>query len=272
MANTNLPTLLENEKVKARFLEVLDKNAPAFISTLLTIWSGNSKLQECDSKSILGAAGLAATLNLSISPSLGHAYIVPFKGQAQFQIGIRGLIQLAHRTGVYEALHSGVVHEGEIRGIDVVTGDLITGDKVSDKVVGYVAYMKLKNGFKKALYMTVEEIQQHAEKYSQSYAYDLRSNRKGSVWSTNFDAMAKKTVLKSLLNRWGVISSSALATALQADQSVVDKDSFGYIDNDGRTVKRENYEMLDEVPFDTQTQTVDAETSEILEVENGTQY
>ena len=87
MANTNLPALLENEKVKARFLEVLDKNAPSFVSTLLTIWSGNNKLQECDAKSILGAAGLAATLNLSISPSLGHAYIVPFRGQATFQIG-----------------------------------------------------------------------------------------------------------------------------------------------------------------------------------------
>ncbi len=264
MANTNLPALLENEKVKARFLEVLDKNAPAFISTLLTIWSGNNKLQECDGKSILGAAGLAATLNLSISPSLGQAYIVPYKGQAQFQIGCRGLIELAHRTRRYTALNSGVVREGEIRGVDVITGDLIRGEKVSDKVVGYVAYMRLDNGFEKALYMTVDEIQVHAEKYSQSYAYDLKSNRKGSVWSTNFDAMAKKTVLKSLLNRWGVISSSALATALQADQSVVTKDTFGYVDNDGRTVQRDDYSMLDAATPEVVPENVDAETGEIL--------
>lgn len=206
MANTNLPALLENEKVKARFLEVLDKNAPSFVSTLLTIWSGNKKLQDCDAKSILGAAGLAATLNLSISPSLGQAYIVPYKEQAQFQLGVKGLVELAHRTRRYTALNSGAVREGEIRGVDVITGDLIRGERVSDKIVGYVAYMRLDNGFEKALYMTTEEIQAHAEKYSQSYAYDLRSNKKSSVWSTNFDAMAKKTVLKSLINRWGVVS------------------------------------------------------------------
>lgn len=267
MANTNLPALLENDKVKARFLEVLDKNAPSFISTLLTIWSGNNKLQECDGKSILGAAGLAATLNLSISPSLGHAYIVPFRGQATFQIGIRGLIQLAHRSGLYTALNSSEVHEGEIRGVDVITGDLITGEKVSDKVVGYVAFMRLKNGFEKALYMTVEEIETHAQKYSQSYAYDLRSNKKSSLWSTNFDAMAKKTVLKSLINRWGVISSSALATALQADQSVVTKDTFGYVDNDGRTVQRDDYSQLDNETVET-VENVDAETGEILTAES----
>lgn len=261
-----LPVLLENENVKKRFLEVLDKNAPAFISTLLTIWNGNPKLQECDGKSILGAAGLAATLNLSISPSLGHAYIVPFKNQAQFQIGLRGLIQLAHRTGLYEALNSGVVREGEILGTDVITGDLITGEKISDNVVGYVAYMRLKTGFEKALYMTMDEVTAHAEKYSQSYAYDVRSGKKTSIWSTNFDAMAKKTVLKMLINRWGVISSSALATALQADQSVVTKDTFGYVDNDGRTVKRENYDMLDSV-VQEDNEMVDKETGEILSAE-----
>lgn len=261
-----LPVLLENENVKKRFLEVLDKNAPAFISTLLTIWNGNPKLQECDGKSILGAAGLAATLNLSISPSLGHAYIVPFKNQAQFQIGLRGLIQLAHRTGLYEALNSGVVREGEIRGTNVITGDLITGEKISDNVVGYVAYMRLKTGFEKALYMTMDEVTAHAEKYSQSYAYDVRSGKKTSIWSTNFDAMAKKTVLKMLINKWGVISSSALATALQADQSVVTKDTFGYVDNDGRTVKRENYDMLDSV-VQEDNEIVDNETGEILSAE-----
>ena len=273
MANTNLPAaldlpaMLENEKIKARFFELLKESTPSFVSTLLQIWNGNTKLQDCTAKSILGAAGLAATLNLSISPSLGHAYIVPYKGQATFQIGIRGLIQLAHRTGLYTALNSNAVREGEIRGVDVITGDLITGEKVSDKVVGYVAYMRLKNGFEKALYMIAEEIQAHAEKYSQSYAYDLRSNKKSSVWSTNFDAMAKKTVLKSLINRWGVISSSALATALQADQSVVTKDTFGYIDNDGRTVQRDDYSQLDNGAVET-VENVDAETGEILETES----
>ena len=96
--------------------------------------------------------------------------------------------------------------------------------------------MRLINGFEKTLYMTVEELQAHAEKYSQSYAYDIRSGRKSSVWSTNFDAMAKKTVLKKLLNNFGIISidqqSVALATALQADQAVITEDGFRYVDNE----------------------------------------
>lgn len=180
------------------------------------------------------------------------------------RVSVKGLIELAHRTRRYTALNSGAVREGEIRGVDVITGDLIRGERVSDKIVGYVAYMRLDNGFEKALYMTVEEIEAHAQKYSQSYAYDLRSNKKSSVWSTNFDAMAKKTVLKSLINRWGVISSSALATALQADQSVVTKDTFGYVDNDGRTVQRDDYSQLDNETVEN----VDVETGEILETES----
>lgn len=259
MTNITLPVLLENEKVKARFLEVLDKNAPAFISTLLTVWNGNSKLQECDGKSILGAAGMAATLNLSISPSLGHAYIVPFRGQATFQIGLRGLIQLAHRTGLYEALNSAAVREGEIRGVDVITGDLITGEKISDEVVGYVAYMKLDNGFEKSLYMTKAEVEEHAVAFSQTYKWQ----KEKSIWGKNFDKMACKTVLKLLLNRWGITSGS-LQEAIQADQSEVTKTTFTYIDNDGRTVNREDYSQLDAAT----PEVVDAETGEVLPAES----
>lgn len=268
----NFPIALENENVKARFNKLLGESASAFVSALLAIWNGNEKLQECDTKSILGAAGLAATLKLSLAPSLGHAYIVPYKGRATFQIGWKGILQLAHRTNKYKTFHAGAVKEGEIRGVDCITGELIRGEKISDKVIGYVAYVCLLNGFEKSLFMTREEMEEHAQKYSQSYAYDLKSGKKSSVWSTNFDAMARKTVMKLLLNRWGILSSGDMATALQADQGVVDKNTITYVDNDGRTVQRENYEMLDEVPFDTQTQTVDAETGEILEVENGTQY
>lgn len=261
----NLPLALESDKVKARLVELLGNNAPAFISTLLAIWNGNEKLQDCDTKSILGAAGLAATLNLLIAPSLGHAYIVPYRGRATFQIGWKGILQLAHRTGKYSKLNTGVVHEGEIRGTDVITGDLITGEKISDNVVGYVAYMRLVNGFEKALYMTIEEIQAHAEKYSQSYTYDLKSGKKSSVWSTNFDAMAKKTVLKMLINRWGILASSDMAIALQADQAVVSKNYLNYVDNDGRTVPRDDYSQLDEPP---EVETIDPETEEILEGES----
>ena len=256
MAN-QLPAVLQSDKIKTRFNEVLGKNAPAFISALLSVYNSNNLLQQCSEMSILGAAGLAATLNLSITPSLGQAYIVPFKGKATFQIGTKGLIQLAHRTGRYVALHAGKVYEGEIRRFNPVTGEPEIGEKISDEVVGYIAYMRLVNGFEKTVYMSKAEVESHAEKYSQSYAYDKKFGKTSSPWSTNFDAMASKTVLKKLLNAWGVLSAD-MAEALQADQSVVDKHTVTYVDNGNNTQSREEIFVPDD------TLTVDAETGEVI--------
>lgn len=258
MAN-QLPAVLQSDKIKTRFNEVLGKNAPAFISALLSVYNSNNLLQQCSEMSILGAAGLAATLNLSITPSLGQAYIVPYKGKATFQIGVRGLTQLAHRTGRYVALHAGKVYEGEIRRFNPVTGEPEIGEKISDEVVGYVAYMRLVNGFEKTVYMTKAEIEEHAERYSQSYKTDKSKGYKSSPWSTNFDAMASKTVLKKLLNAWGVLSAD-MAEALQADQAVVDRHTVTYVDNGGNSQSRE--EIF--VPTDDDELTVDAETGEVI--------
>lgn len=231
-----LQQLLNSAGIRRRFEELLDTSAPSFMSSILTIFKTNSKLQDCSPNSILTAAGIAAALKLPINPGLGFAFIVPYKGQATFQLGAKGFVQLAMRSGQYRTLHAGAVREGQIKDIDFVTGEIIRGEKISDTVVGYVAYMELINGFNKALFMTVDELQAHAERYSQSYAYDLRSGRKSSVWSTNFDAMARKTVLKRLLSNFGIISidqqSAALATALQADQAVITEEGFRYIDNE----------------------------------------
>lgn len=231
-----LQQLLSRENIRKRFEELLDKSAPSFISSVLAIFNSNPRLRACSPGSIVAAAGIAAALKLPINPSLGFAYIVPYNRQAQFQLGYRGFIQLAMRSGQYRTLNAGAVCEGQIQEIDFVTGEIIRGEKISDEVVGYVAYMELINGFRKAIYMTVAEIRAHAEKYSQSYAYDLRSGKRSSVWSTNFPAMAKKTILKRLLSQFGVMSidqqSSALVTALQADQAVVTEDGFSYVDNE----------------------------------------
>ena len=231
-----LQQLLNSTGIKRRFEELLDTSAPSFISSILAIFKSNSKLQDCSPNSILAAAGIAAALKLPINPSLGFAFLVPYKGQAQFQLGWRGYVQLAMRSGQYRTLNAGAVREGQIKEIDFVTGEIVRGEKISEEVVGYVAYMELVNGFTKSLYMTNAELQAHAEKYSMSYAYDLRSGKHSSVWSTNFDAMAKKTVLKRLLNNFGIISidqqSAALATALQADQSVITEEGFRYVDNE----------------------------------------
>ena len=237
--NNDEPTLqqlLNSPTVRRRFEALLDKSAQSFISSILAIFNSNKKLQECSTNSILAAAGIAAALKLPINPSLGFAFIVPYKGQATFQLGSKGYVQLAMRSGQYRTLNSGPVREGQIAEIDFVTGEIVRGEKISDEIVGYVAYMELLNGFKKAMYMTNEELREHAEKYSQSYAYDIRYGKKSSVWSTNFDAMAKKTVLKRLLNNFGIISIDPqgvdMATALQADQAVITKDGFRYIDNE----------------------------------------
>jgi len=126
--------------------------------------------------------------------------------------------------------------------------------------------MELLNGFSKSLYMSVEELKDHAKKYSKSYGYDLRSGRKSSVWSTNFDAMAKKTVLKLLLSKWGVMSVE-MQEVIAADQSVVDKTSFTYVDNGGDKVQREPIEVSSgEIPADEDIviEEVDEETGEIL--------
>lgn len=243
--------IMNSDNIKKRFNEMLGKNAPAFVSTVISLCNSNAQLRECDPKTILSAAGLAAALNLPVTPSLGQAYIVPYKSkvgaQAQFQLGTKGMLQLALRSGQYRTLHYGAVYEGQVERVDCFTGEIIRGEKTSDKIVGYVAYMELINGFKKSLYMTVEEIKEHAEKYSKSYAYDLRYGKKSSVWSTNFNAMAKKTVFRKLLSSFGIVSiaqqSAELAKALKADQAVIVDDEFIYVDNN----------EADAIPVDTDT-------------------
>ena len=141
-----------------------------------------------------------------------------------------------------------------------MTGEPIIGDKISDEVVGYVAYFRLVNGFEKTLFMTKAEIEAHAEKYSQSYSYDKRNGKSSSPWSTNFDEMASKTVLKKLLRSWGVLSTD-LATALTGDQSEVDRTTFTYTDNGGNVQNRE------EIYLPEEQQTIDAETGEVVEME-----
>ena len=232
----SLQQLLNSAGIKRRFEELLNDSAASFISSILTIYNSNKKLQECSTGSILSAAGIAAALKLPINPSLGFAYLVPYKNQAQFQLGYKGFLQLAMRSGMYRTLNAGAVCDGQIAEIDFITGEIIRGEKISDEIVGYVAYLELLSGFRKSLYMTVEEIEEHAEKYSQSYAYDLKTGRKSSVWTTNFDSMAKKTVLKLLLGKYGIISidqkSLDLATALKADQAVITEKGFRYVDNE----------------------------------------
>ena len=258
MANQNEQSLVEvlrSNIVKKRFEDMLGENSGSFISSILTIVNNNSRLRECSAASILSAASTAAALKLPITPSLGFAHIVPYRTkngyQAVFQIGWKGLVQLAMRSNQYRKIHAGKVCEGQIKEVDFITGDPIRGEKISDKVVGYTAYFELINGFNKTLYMTVEDLKEHAKKYSQSYAYDIKNNARTSVWSTNFDAMAKKTVLKLLISKFGIMNidynSTDMARALASDQSVISEDgTYRYIDNERKSSDIDSIAFVDE--------------------------
>ena len=252
----SLPELLKMENVKKRFMEVTGKNPSAFTSALLSVFNSNELLKKCEPNSILTAAVMAASLDLQINPSLSEAYIVPYGNKATFQMSVHGYVQLALRTGQYKRIHAGVIREGEIRGVNPLTGELELGEKISEEVVGYVAHFELVNGFEKTLYMTREEVEAHAREYSQSYGYDVRSGKQNSIWSKNFDKMATKTVLKMLLKKWGV-KSVEMQTAIAADAAVIGKETFTYVDNGESEVSHAVFE----VGTDTETVAIPWESS-----------
>lgn len=238
----SIDNFLSNSMAKEKFEQVLDKGANGFIVSLTSLVKNNSMLNQADPKTVMAAAMTAATLKLPINPSLGLAYIIPYGHrdkngnyvvEAQFQMGYKGFVQLAERTGQYRTINATVIREGEIEDIDIITGEIKRGKRISDKVVGYAAYIKFVNGFEKTLYMSKEDMTAHAKKYSQSF-------QKGfGPWKDNFDAMAQKTVLKQLISKYGIMSidmqSSDMAMALASDQAVVSDacgtPSYDYIDN-----------------------------------------
>lgn len=220
-----LSALIKSPAVKERFAEVLKAKGDSFLASVLTTVNNSALLQKAEPTTILSAAMVAAALGLPIIPSLGQAALVPFKDGktgvcvCQFQIMARGLIQLALRTGQYRKIEVEAVHTGEIKRLNRFTGEIEFGEATDDNVVGYLGFFELCNGFRKFLYMSNEEISEHAQKYSQT------AKRGFGLWVDNFDAMAKKTVLKLLLAKWGPLSvelQTALSTLLrdQTDETV----------------------------------------------------
>lgn len=216
---------------------VLAERKGEFINNLTAVVANDTKLQACEPVTLMYAALKATALRLPLDPNLGQAYIIPYKNnrerktEAQFQIGWKGFIQLAIRSGQFQAINTTDIREGELQGYNLMTGEVqvqAVPDRENKPVVGYLAYFKLTNGFAKSLYMTAEEIEQHATRYSQSYRGKFKDS---SLWATDKDAMAKKTVLKLLLNRYAPLSVD-MQTAVQADQSVLRGDGkLNYVDN-----------------------------------------
>ena len=265
--------LLAGNAVKTRFNTILGKKANQFCASLVNVVSGSTKLLDCDPNSIMAAALVAATYDLPIDSNLGFSAIVPYKGKAQFQMMYKGFVQLAIRTHEYEKMNCSEVYEDELESYNPITGECRFVTDFSKctqrskgevaRVAGYYAWFRLLHGYTAELYMSKAEVENHARKYSQSYRYDVREGKKSSIWSTNFDAMAKKTVLKQLLSKWGILSID-VQKAIQDDQKVYEASGEGtYADNQEEFIAAQD-------PFAAESaEVMDVEFKEVSESDEG---
>lgn len=235
-----LTAYLTQEAVKNQINNVIGgKDGQRFITSIVSAVNNNPALQECSNSSILSAALLGESLKLSPSPQIGMYYMVPFndknKGKvAQFQLGYKGYIQLAIRSGQYKKLNVLAIKEGELIRFDPLNEEieirLIDDEEEREKAetVGYYAMFEYLNGFRKAIYWSKKKMIAHAEKYSAGY----RAHKGYTFWEKDFDGMAYKTMLRQLLSKWGILSID-MVSALDADMAVVNEDgSKEYVENE----------------------------------------
>jgi|SRR5690625_1101157 len=205
-----LKQLLNAPTMKKKFEDVLNNKAPQFMSSLLNLYSNDAYLQKTEPMSIVTSALVAATLDLPIDKNLGYAWIVPYGNKATFQLGYKGYVQLALRTGQYKNINVIEVYEGELVKWDRLTEEIELDfeKRESDKVIGYTGYFELINGFRKTVYWSKEEVEKHRKKFSKS----------DFGWKNDWDAMAKKTVLRNMLNKWGILSID-MQKAVMSDEN-----------------------------------------------------
>lgn len=228
-----LKNVMNAPSVQEQFKNALANSAPSFIASIIDLYNTDSKLQLCEPKAVVMEALKAAVLKLPINKALGYAYIIPFNNSKKdengkwikvmeptFQMGYKGYIQLAMRTGQYRTINADAVYEGELRKVNKLTGEIdFNGDKSSDKIVGYFCYFELLNGFSKTLYMTVEQMATHAKRYSKGLKSEttvdslislsnlpMATDSKTVGWMGNFHGMALKTVIRILLSKYGYLS------------------------------------------------------------------
>ena len=231
-----LRELFNDPIIKTKVEQLIGKNSATFATSVMQIANSNALLRTADPSSVFNAACMAATLNLPLQNGLGFAYIVPFKNnkerkvEAQFQIGYKGFIQLAQRSGQFKRLVALPVYKKQLLKKDFINGFEFDWEQEPEKdenPIGYYAYFKLVNDFSAELYMSHDDIVKHAQRYSQTF-------KKGfGVWHDNFEAMALKTVIKLLLSKQAPLSVE-MQQAVLADQSVVkdvENQEFKYSDN-----------------------------------------
>ena len=203
----------------AKFLEsTLQEKKAEFISNLIAMADADSNLAACNPSALMKCALNATALNLPLNKNLGYAYIIPYKGIPSFQIGYKGIIQLAIRTGAYRYINATEIREGEIKR-NKITGELsFLGENPDGKIVGYIAYLELMSGFTASLYMSEEQLEEHALRFSKMYASDKQYKSSKSKWSDPDarPAMCKKTVLKGLLGTYGLMTTE-FAKAFDSD-------------------------------------------------------
>ncbi len=264
-----LKNLFGNNAMKSMFANALGNHSGAFISSVIDLVNADSALQKCDMKAVAMEALKAATLHLPVNKALGFAYIIPYQntkkdGHGQwhkvmeptFQIGYKGLIQLALRTGQYRTINAGVVYEGELQGEDKLTGRIdLGGERLSDGVTGYFAYIELVNGFSKTLYMSVDDMARHAKRYAPVF----KTNKTTSIgdiaklaqlppseystvgWKGNFESMAIKTILRILLSKYGYLSTDMQGVIAEEQKEEYDTSSFA----EARVVETRQQQLAD---------------------------
>lgn len=238
---------MTGEGVKRKINEVIgSKDGQRFMTSIISAVSNNPALAECDHGSILSAAMLGESLKLSPSPQLGQYYMVPFNDRnrgckvAQFQLGYKGYIQLAIRSGYYKKLNVLSIKEGELINFNPLEEEievqLIEDEEARENAptIGYYAMFEYSNGFKKAMYWSKKKMECHALKYSMGY----KAKKGYTFWEKDFDGMAYKTMLRQLISKWGIMSIE-MQTAQERDMAVITETGFEYIDNG---------EMLDAAP------------------------
>lgn len=268
MASNNLPqlkTALSADSIQKKFQEMLGKKSAGFLTSITNVVQNNDLLQKAEVNSIILAAAQAASLDLPINPNLGFAAIIPFNDKksgkcvAQFQIMRDGWVDLCLRTGQFEYIANEIVYEGELVEKNRFTDTYVFDEtkRTSNKVVGYMASFKLTNGYRKTVYMTVEEAKAHGMQYSQTFKKNF------GLWKDNFHAMALKTTLKMLLKKFAPKSIESITQAIEKDQAAfvgdIENAQAVYVDNQIED-KNERGEVTE---FEEVDENVDKETGEV---------
>ena len=235
---------ITNPSTQKYLADVLGERKGSFVNNLTALVANNANLQECQPLTVMFAALKATALNLPLENSLGMAYCIPYKDNkkgitvAQFQLGYKGFVQLSLRSGQFKVIPSATeIKEGELKSRNRLTGECVfefiddDNERAKAKTIGYASYFRLLNGAESTFYMSVEEMQAHAMRYSQTYRSKYDNIKQSSKWTTDFDEMAKKTVIKLNLSKNAPLSVE-MQEAIRADQSIQYKENeYEYVDN-----------------------------------------